>query len=135
MRELGAQGLIVRRGVEDNTAFHLGLNNSATARSFMQILLKLAKREIISPDDSDEMIGILSQQKFNEMIPAQLPANTRVAHKTGWTGEYYHDVGIVYPSNGYPFILAILTKGFTKEENAHPFIGSLAKLIYKHWTT
>jgi beta-lactamase class A len=134
MCELGAEGLVVRRGVEDNNAFRLGLNNIVTARGFMQILIKLAKREVISPDDSDEMIDILAQQQFNEMIPAQLPANVRVAHKTGWTGEYYHDIGIVYPSNGYPFVLVILTEGFEKEEKAHQFIGSLAKSIYDHWT-
>jgi beta-lactamase class A len=80
------------------------------------------------------MIDILSHQQFNEMIPAQLPANIRVAHKTGWTGQYFHDIGIVYPSNGDPFILAILTRGFEKEQEAHPFIGSLAGAIYIHWT-
>jgi beta-lactamase class A len=134
MCELGAVGLVVRRGVEDDKAFKLGLNNSATAHGFMQILKKLAKREAVSPDDSDEMIDILARQEFNEMIPAQLPANTRVAHKTGWTGQYYHDIGIVYPSNGDPFILTILTKGFENEQKAHPFIGAMAKAIYTHWT-
>jgi beta-lactamase class A len=134
MCELGAVGLVVRRGVEDINAFRLGLNNTATARGFMQILVKLAKREIVSPDDSDEMIDILAHQQFNEMIPAQLPANVRAAHKTGWTGEYYHDIGIVYPFDGYPFVLVILTRGFEKEDKAHPFIGSLAKSIYAHWT-
>ena len=133
MHELGTKDVIVRRGVEDNKAFRLGLNNSATARGLMQILLKLAKREVLSPQDSDEMIEVLLQQKFNETIPAQLPANTRVAHKTGWTGKYYHDVGIVYPPNGDALVLAIMTKGFEKDEDAHSFIASLAKIIYDEW--
>ena len=42
MRELGTNDVIVRRGVEDNQAFRLGLNNAATARGLMQTLLKLA---------------------------------------------------------------------------------------------
>lgn len=134
MRELGAEGLIVRRGVEDNTAFRLGLNNSITARGFKQILVKLARKEVLSPEDSKEMIDILAGQQFNEMIPARLPADVRVAHKTGWTGEYYHDVGIVYPPDAGEFILVILTKGFQKETDAHPFIASLAETIYSHWT-
>jgi beta-lactamase class A len=133
MCRLGAQGLVIRRGVEDDVAFRLGLNNAATARGFMQILLKLAKGEVLSPTDSNAMIDILSQQQFNEMIPARLPTNIRVAHKTGWTGDYTHDIGIVYPSKGDPFVLVILTRGFEKEEKAHPFIGSLAKSIYDHW--
>lgn len=133
MRELGADNVIVRRGVEDNQAFRQGLNNSATARGLMQMFIKLAKREVVSPEGSDEMIGVLSRQQFNEMIPAGVPTGTRVAHKTGWTGKFYHDAGIVYPSMGSPFVLAILTEGFEKEEAAHPFVASLAKIVYEGW--
>ena len=79
------------------------------------------------------MIEIMLQQKFNEMIPAQLPADVRVAHKTGWTGKYYHDAGIVYPPNGNAFVLAIMTNGFEKEGEAHPFVATLAKKIYDEW--
>ena len=134
MRELGAESLIVRRGVEDTLAYRRGLNNASTARGFLEILIKLANRVVISPADSDEMIEILAKQKINEMIPSQLPADVRIAHKTGWTGEYYHDVGIVFPSNSHPFVLVIMTKGFNEAEKAHLFIGSLAKSIYDHWT-
>ncbi len=133
MRQLGADGLTIRRGVEDDKAFRLGMNNAATARGFMQILVKLATRKIVAPKDSDAMIEILGEQKFNQMMPSQLPAGVRVAHKTGWTGKYYHDVGIVYPPKGNPFVLAILTNGFEKEEEAHPFIASLARKIYEGW--
>lgn len=133
MRQLGVEDVIVRRGVEDNKAFKVGLNNSATARGLMQMMLKLAKRKAVSPQDSDEMIEILSQQKFNEMIPAQLSAGVRVAHKTGWTADYYHDAGIVYPPNGSPFVLTILTKGFEKEAEAHAFVARLAKVVYDGW--
>jgi beta-lactamase class A len=135
MRELGTDDLIVRRGVEDNQAYRRGMNNSATARGFMLILLKLAKREIVSSADSDAMINILAQQRRNEMIPALLPRGTRIAHKTGWTGDYHHDIGLIYPSNGEPFVLSILTKGYAEadEQDAHEFVASIAKTIHDHW--
>ena len=133
MQELETNDVVVQRGVEDNKAFRLGLNNAATARGLMHILLKLAKREVVSPQDSNEMIEILLQQKFNEMIPAQLPVNVLVAHKTGWTGKYYHDVGIIFPPNGNAFVLAVMTKGFETEGEAHSFIASLAKMVYEDW--
>jgi beta-lactamase class A len=135
MKELGAEGLVTRRGVEDKAAFRLGLNNSATARSLMNSLRKLAKREVVSPEDSDEMIHILSEQEFNEMIPALLPPDVLVAHKTGSTGDYFHDAGIVYPSDGEPFVLAILTKGYPEDEEAaaYAFIASLSKAICDYW--
>jgi beta-lactamase class A len=74
MQSLGTNDLVIRRGPEDNKAHALGLNNSATARSLMQILVRLARRSVVSPQASDEMIAILQRQQFNEGIPAQLPA-------------------------------------------------------------
>jgi len=133
MRELGTNDVIVRRGVEDNKAFRLGLNNAATARGLMRILLKLAKREVVSLQDSDEMIKILLQQKFNEMIPAQLPANVRVAHKTGWNDDLYHDAGIIFPPSQKPFVLVILTRGCKSETDPHALVASLARVIYNYW--
>ncbi len=133
MQELGTNDVIVRRGVEDNQAFRLGLNNAATARGLMQILLMLAKGEVVSILDSDAMIEIMLQQQFNEMIPAQLPANVCVAHKTGWTGKFYHDVGIVCPLDGNAFVLAIMTKGIEEEQDAHSFVAMLAKMVYENW--
>jgi beta-lactamase class A len=133
MRELGAEGLIVRRGVEDPKAFKLGLNNAVSARGLMQILVKLARGEVVSSKDSDEMIDVLAHQQFNEMIPALLPTHVRVAHKTGWTGKFYHDAGIIYPSGAGPLILVILTNGFEADDAAFPFIATLAKQVYDSW--
>jgi len=48
MQALGTNDLVVRRGLEDKNAFALGMNNSATARSLMQVLLRLAKRSVVS---------------------------------------------------------------------------------------
>jgi beta-lactamase class A len=136
MERLGASGLVLRRGVEDNKAYRLGLNNSGTARGFMQVLLKLAKGEVISPEDSSEMIQILAQQQFNEMIPAELPREARVAHKTGWTADYFHDVGIIRLPSGERFILAILTKRYaeTDKQAAHAFVAALARAVCEHWS-
>lgn len=132
MHELGASDLSVLRGFEDKLAYRRGLNSLATARGFMQILTRLARKQVVSPEDSEEMIGILCQQQFNEMIPAGLPAGVRVAHKTGWTADFQHDVGIIYPPTGLPIVLCILTKGYQehKEEEAHSFVASLAKAVY-----
>jgi beta-lactamase class A len=135
MRALGASDLRIVRGVEDKSAYRLGLNNTATAQGFMQVLTKLAKREVVSPEGSDEMIAILARQQLNEMIPAQLPSGTRVAHKTGWMADQFHDVGIVFPEGSSPFSLAILTRGYaeTDAERAHAFVASLARTIYDAW--
>ncbi len=137
MRELGASDLVLKRGMEDKAAYRAGLNNSGSARGFMRILTRLAARQVISPEASDEMLGILLKQEFNEMIPALLPPNARIAHKTGWAADYHHDAGIIYPPRGEPIVLCILTKGFDEahEQDAHRLVSSLARCVYDGWVT
>ena len=132
---LGIQGVTVRRGVEDNVAFRLGMNNSATARGLTQTMKLIAGKKVVSEAASEKMIEILLGQEFNESIPALLPKSVRVAHKTGWTGDVYHDTGIVYAEreDRQPYALSIMTKGFAEdhEQEAHQCMATISRLIYE----
>ena len=74
MRQLGAKDIQVLRGVEDDKAFEKGLINTTTAHDLMLIFEKIAKGEAVNANASQAMINILLDQKFNEIIPALLPA-------------------------------------------------------------
>jgi beta-lactamase class A len=132
IQALGIEGVRVIRGVEDNVAFRLGMNNSATARGLMQTMKLIAGKSVVSKRASEEMIAILLGQEFNESIPALLPGSVRVAHKTGWTGDVYHDTGIVYPEGRKPYALAIMTRGFAENraDEAHACMAKISKMIY-----
>jgi beta-lactamase class A len=135
MQELGAKDLVIRRGPEDNKAYALGLNNSATARSLMQVLVRLAKRSVVSPEASDEMIAILRQQYYNEGIPANLPESVSVAHKTGWNDKLYHDAAIVYPPGRKPYVLVVMTSGLPEATEAPALVKALSQAIYHQLAT
>ena len=135
MQELGAKDLVVLRGAEDKQAYALGLNNSATARSLMQVLVRLAKRSVVDEAASDEMVAILRQQQHNEGIPALLPEGVSVAHKTGWIDKHFHDAAIVYPPQHVPYVLVIMTEGFPQERQAHALVAGLSLAIYDQLIT
>jgi len=130
MYELGVPDLLVLRGPEDNRAFAMGMNNSATARGLMHILIELAEGRVVSQAASDEMIAILKQQRFNEGIPAKLPLGVDVAHKTGWNEKLYHDAAIVYPPARDPYVLVILTRGLPEFDEAPALVAELSYNIY-----
>jgi beta-lactamase class A len=130
MRELGAKGLLVRRGPEDNRAYALGLNNAATSRGLTRILTLLAEGRVVSPEASEEMLAVLRKQHFREGIPAQLPADTIVAHKTGWNDHLYHDMAIVTPPHRQPYVLVIMTKGLPEEKEAPSLVAQISRLVY-----
>jgi len=129
LKELGVEGVQVVRGVEDNKAFAHGLNNSATARGLMQIAKLLIEGKVVSFDASEDMINIMRGQEFNEGIPAGLPKEYKVAHKTGWNDKIYHDFGVVFPDRREPYALAIMTSGFEKDEDAHKAVAEISKSI------
>src|SRR5699024_863548 len=109
MHKLGADSIKVLRGVEDIKAYKKGLNNVTDARDLLVLFEKLGKGEVVSPEASKQMLTILKQQKFNEMIPAKLPASVEVAHKTGWITKVRHDAGLVLLPGGKKYVLVMLS--------------------------
>ncbi len=59
----------------------------------------------------EEMVEILSQQKFRAKIPAGIPDGIRVANKTGSITRIDHDAAIVFPEGYRPYVLVVLTRG------------------------
>lgn len=132
MRELGAKDIQVRRGVEDDKAFRQGLNNTTTAYDLMLIFSKMAKHEIVSKEASGTMIRILQDQKFNEIIPAKLPKEVRVAHKTGSITGVQHDSGIVILPDGGRYVLVLLSKDLKDNDSAIRAMANVSLLIYEY---
>jgi beta-lactamase class A len=131
MREIGANDVRVLRGVEDDKAYHAGMNNTTTAYDLMLIFRALAERRVISPAASETMIGILSGQELNDGIPAGLPPGTPVAHKTGSITRISHDAGLIGRPDGSAFVLVVLTRGFEKGDDADAVIASIARAVWR----
>ena len=131
LRRMGARDMKVLRGVEDGKAFERGLNNTTTARDLLVLLRALAEGRAVSPGASREMVEVLAAQKFNEGIPAGLPAGARVAHKTGSITKIEHDAGVVYPPNRKPYVLVVLVRGIADEARAHKLIADISRAVYE----
>ncbi len=124
---LGAYGLEVRRGVEDQKAFDKGIINETTARGLFVLLTSLARGTVVSKAASARMVDVLAEQKFNDGIPKGLPPGTRVAHKTGTITKIHHDAAIVYGAS--PCVLVVLTRGIEKEGDSDALIARITKAL------
>jgi beta-lactamase class A len=134
MRELGANDIQVLRGVEDNKAYRQGLNNTTTAFDLMLIFEKLAKGEVVSKEACDDMIRILLDQQFKEIIPAKLPQDVKVAHKTGSISGVRHDSGIVFLPDGRKYVLVLLSKEMKNVDAGIESMAVASELVYKYVT-
>jgi beta-lactamase class A len=130
MRKLGATDIQVLRGVEDQKAFDKGFNNSVTAYDLMIIFEKIAQNRVINKKSCEGMKKILFDQKFNEIIPANLPKDVRVAHKTGSITGVQHDSGIVYLPDGRKYILVLLSKKLKNADAGVKVLAEVSEMIY-----
>ena len=127
--KLGADGMQVLRGVEDQKAFEKNLNNSTTARGLLVLFEKLGRGAAVSKKADAEMIAILKRQKFNDAIPAGLPPGVAVAHKTGNITRIHHDAGIVYAKR--PYVLVVLVRGLQEQKDSAAVIAKISKAVYE----
>lgn len=127
-RALGADSIEVLRGVEDSRAFEAGRNNTTTARDLATLLLAIAEGTAAGPQGTARMLAILEAQEFNDGIPEGLPPGTRVAHKTGEIVATFHDSALIYPPDGRPYALVILTRGYADREEAMRLMRDVARM-------
>mgnify|MGYP002403362676 CR=1 FL=1 len=135
MHELGVHNLKVLRGVEDNKAFQKGMNNVTNAADLAKLFELMAGGQLISPRASNEMIQILLDQQFKEIIPAGLPADVKVAHKTGSITGIQHDSGIVLLPDGRKYVLVLLSRfDPNDEQKVITALAKISSIIYQHVT-
>jgi beta-lactamase class A len=125
---LGADGMNVLRGVEDQKAFDKGLNNSTTAEALATLMEKIATGKAVSAKADAEMVAILKRQKYHDAIPAGLPAGMVVAHKTGNITKIHHDAAIVY--GPHPYVLVVLVRGIEQQKASGALIAAISREIW-----
>jgi len=126
---LGADGMHVLRGVEDQKAFDKGMNNTTDARGLLVLLDRIAHGKAVDPSADAAMIDILKRQKFNDAIPAGVPAGTAVAHKTGNITRINHDAAIVFSAR--PYVLVLLVRGMEDQKKSAALMAELSRIVYE----
>ena len=127
---LGADSILVLRGVEDGVAYRAGRNNTTTARDLGVLLAAIAEHRAASRVACDSMLAILGRQHFTEGIPAGLPPGARVYHKTGWVGQVvYHDAAYIEMPGGRRYVLVVTTGGIQLDTAAYHLVADVSRII------
>ncbi len=134
LRAMGVYDMEVLRGVEDDKAFEKGLNNTTTAYDLMLVMEQLATGKAVNKKASDDMIRILMDQYFRDVIPALLPAGVKVASKSGSITGICHDSGIVFLPDGRKYVLVLLSRGIQNYEEAKAMLAKVSRTFYDHLT-
>lgn len=128
LKNIGITGTVIGEKLNlDDSQFEQDLKapsrqpNTTTVKDLATFFDLLYNKQITN---ADEILTIFKRQKINNMIPALLPDNTTVAHKTGDWAPIYHDGGVIFKPDD-PFILTV----FTNSDNPK-IVAQLAKVAY-----
>jgi beta-lactamase class A len=95
----------------------------------VRLLSLMARHQLVDEWSSNEMISILEDDQFNTLLPASLPDDVTIAHKTGSLYDTLNDVGIVYAEQS-PYVIAVMTTGLSSLGSGRSFIHSLSRLTF-----
>lgn len=132
-KDFGLTHTNLSRLMMDMSSRGKGIENYTTAADMAYLLEKIYKGRLVNKKLSNECLEILKQQTSKSRIPARLPKDTVIAHKTGLEKGICHDAGIVFTDDG-DFIICVLIKH--KSTNARlskKLISNIARASYDYY--
>lgn len=99
-------------------------------KQYASILKALYLSSVLSYESSHAILDLLTKTKWNDKLPAGVPAEVPVAHKFGVFAEkgVYQDCGIVFVPKR-PYVLCMMS--VSSEEEARSRMVSLSRTVYE----
>jgi beta-lactamase class A len=108
------------------------LNNKTNAHDLAIIFEAIADGKAVNRSASSAMVDVLLAQRFADIIPALLPPDVKVAHKTGSITGVEHDSGIVFLPDGRRYVLVLLSKNLKDAASGKQALAGVSKRIYEY---
>lgn len=131
-KETGLSNTNLYRKMMDFNLRRRGVENYTTAQDMALILEKIYRGTFLNKTISRQCREILLRQKINDRIPAKLPSDTTVAHKTGLENNVCHDVGVVFTKKG-DYLVCVLTGHAKSNKIAKRFIAALSLEAFNYY--
>jgi beta-lactamase class A len=106
---------------------------TTTAFDIGNLFKALYKGQVVSSDASGKILDLLSKSKISNRIPANLPKEVKVAHKTGELARIRHDAGIVYLNN-QAYIIVMMSKDLQYEDDAIEVMAKISGDVYNYFS-
>lgn len=122
---------LVRDDGEFDPATYIDRRDSATPRAMVDLLAGLYQGRFLSKASRDVLLGAMSRTVTGtRRIPAMIPSDAQVLHKTGSLSNTSSDVGIVKLPDGRAFAVAIYVTGQGSKSEREAKIAEIARALY-----
>jgi len=132
--ELGLKNTVLQRKMMDFEAARAGRNNLTSAGDLGRLLKLLVEGKVVGAAASATIIDIMKRQQLRNKLPAYLPEDVVIAHKTGDLDRLEHDAGIFFlPERSY--ILVVLTDQLSTNAAGVETIARISEVVYRALST
>ena len=126
---------LVRDDGEYDPASHIDLRDSSTPRAMVELLSGIYQGRWLSQSSREVIISAMERcVTGTRRIPALMPDDVTVAHKTGSLSNTSSDIGIITAPDGRSIAVAIYVTGQGTRANREARIASIARAIYDGYT-
>lgn len=122
---------LVRDDGEYNPANHIDPRDAATPRAMVRLLAGLYRGDFLSDQSRQVLLGAMSRTITGKRrIPAHIPLEARVSHKTGSLNNTSSDIGIIETPDGRAIAVAIYVTGQGTRLAREQRIAAIARALY-----
>lgn len=122
---------LVRDDGEYDPARHIDKRDAATPRAMAQLLAGLYRGQYLSDESRRVLLGAMSRTVTGRRrIPAHIPLEARVSHKTGSLNNTSSDVGLIECPDGRTIAVAIYVTGQGTRLAREERIAAIARALY-----
>jgi beta-lactamase class A len=108
--------------------------NQTTPNNMTHLLNLLATDQVVSSQVSADIRALLARNTDRSKLVRLLPAEARVAHKSGWYDGVANDVGIVtvdrVPAR---WVIAVFTQNLPDAETGNQLVATISRAVYDAW--
>jgi beta-lactamase class A len=127
---------LVRDDGAINPAFSVDPRDSVTPLTMVRLLSGLYQGQWLTPASRSVLLGAMSRCVTGKnRLRAMLPADARIAHKTGTLNNTSSDVGIIETPDGRAIAVAVYVTGQGGKPGREQRIASIARAIYDGYST
>ena len=122
---------LVRDDGQHNPATFIDPRDAATPRAMAQLLAGLYRGQYLSGESRQVLLGAMSRTVTGKRrIPAHIPLEARVSHKTGSLNNTSSDVGLIECPDGRTIAVAIYVTGQGTRLAREERIAAIARALY-----
>jgi beta-lactamase class A len=107
------------------------VKNTTTAASMVGLLSSVVLGQVLSADSRTRLQGWMLDAKVgSHRLQAGLPTGWRIAHKSGTGSDQTNDVGIVWPPNRAPIIVAgLYSRSGTRQQQRENVLRDVGRIV------